>query len=62
MTFTGHPEVDPEEENEELGLHGRLAFLPAKNVVANAGWEGSSTWCGFTARCGRRWFSDRTWS
>ena len=39
MTFTGHPEVDPEEENEELGLHGRLAFLPAKNVVANAGWE-----------------------
>ena len=40
MTFTGHPEVDPEEENEELGLHGRLAFLPAKNVVANAGWEG----------------------
>ena len=40
MTFTGHPEVDPEEENEELGLHGRLAFLPAKNVAANAGWEG----------------------
>ena len=40
MTFTGHPEVDPEEENEELGLHGRLAFLPAKNVVTNAGWEG----------------------
>ena len=25
---------------KELGLHGRLAFLPAKNVVANAGWEG----------------------
>ncbi|MEZ4709398.1 MAG: aldose 1-epimerase family protein [Caldilineaceae bacterium] len=40
MTFTGHPEVDPEEENEELGLHGRLANLPAKNVVADAGWEG----------------------
>ena len=40
MTFTGHPEVDPEEENEELGLHGRLAFLPAKNVVTNVGWEG----------------------
>ncbi|NJN82129.1 MAG: aldose 1-epimerase family protein [Caldilineaceae bacterium] len=40
MTFTGHPEVDPEEENEELGLHGRLAFLPAKQVVAETGWEG----------------------
>ncbi|MBX3051915.1 MAG: aldose 1-epimerase family protein [Caldilineaceae bacterium] len=40
MTFTGHPEVDPEEENEELGLHGRLAYLPAKNVVAESGWEG----------------------
>jgi hypothetical protein len=40
MTFTGHPEVDPEEENEELGLHGRLSFLPAKGVVAEANWEG----------------------
>ncbi len=40
MTFTGHPEVDPEEENEELGLHGRLSFIPAKNVVAASGWEG----------------------
>lgn len=40
MTFTGHPEVDPEEENEELGLHGRLAYLPAKSVVAESGWEG----------------------
>jgi hypothetical protein len=40
MTFTGHPEVDPEEENEELGLHGRLSFLPAKSVVAASGWEG----------------------
>ncbi len=40
MTFTGHPEVDPEEENEELGLHGRLAYLPAKHVVAESGWEG----------------------
>ncbi|MEE3193777.1 MAG: DUF4432 family protein, partial [Candidatus Poribacteria bacterium] len=33
MIFTGHPEVDQEEENEELGLHGRLSFLPAKNVA-----------------------------
>lgn len=39
MTFTGHPETDPLEENEELGLHGRLSFLPAKNVVADANWE-----------------------
>ena len=40
MTFTGHPEIDPEEENEELGLHGRLSFIPAKGVVAESGWEG----------------------
>ena len=40
MTFTGHPEVDPEEENEELGLHGRLSFIPAKGTVADCGWEG----------------------
>ena len=40
MTFTGHPEVDPEEENEQLGLHGRLSFLPAKNVSAEGNWEG----------------------
>ena len=39
MTFTGHPETDPLEENEELGLHGRLSFLPAKGVVADANWE-----------------------
>lgn len=39
MTFTGHPEVDPEEEDEELGLHGRLAYLPAKRVLADADWE-----------------------
>jgi hypothetical protein len=40
MTFTGHPEVDPEEENQEMGLHGRLSFLPAKGVVAESAWEG----------------------
>ncbi|MCZ6631945.1 MAG: aldose 1-epimerase family protein [bacterium] len=39
MIFTGHPEVDPEEENEELGLHGRLSFIPAKGVVTDSGWE-----------------------
>ena len=42
MTFTGHPEVDPEEENEELGLHGRVSFLPAKNVVAEGKWTGDN--------------------
>jgi hypothetical protein len=40
MTFTGHPEVDPEEEDEEMGLHGRLSYLPARSVVAESGWEG----------------------
>ena len=40
MTFTGHPEVDAEEEGQELGLHGRLSFIPAKGVVAEGGWEG----------------------
>lgn len=40
MTFTGHPETDPLEENEPLGLHGRLSFLPARNVSADADWEG----------------------
>ncbi|MBT4504466.1 MAG: aldose 1-epimerase family protein [Gemmatimonadetes bacterium] len=40
MTFTGHPETDPEEEDEELGLHGRLSNIPAKNVAADCNWEG----------------------
>jgi hypothetical protein len=40
LTFVGHPETDPEEEDEELGLHGRLSFIPAKNVVADGRWEG----------------------
>jgi hypothetical protein len=40
LIFTGHPEVDPEEENEELGLHGRLSFIPAKGVLAEGNWEG----------------------
>lgn len=40
LTFTGHPEIDPEEENVELGLHGRLAFIPAKGVLAEGNWEG----------------------
>jgi len=41
MTFTGHPETDPEEENEELGLHGRLSFLPARQVHTDGQWDGN---------------------
>ena len=40
LTFVGHPETDPEAEDEELGLHGRLAYIPAKQVVAGGAWEG----------------------
>ena len=40
LTFVGHPEVDPQEEEEELPLHGRLSYIPAKNVLAEGGWEG----------------------
>ena len=40
ITFTGHPEIDPEEENEELGLHGRLSYIPARQVAASTAWEG----------------------
>ena len=39
MTFVGHPEVDPQQENEELGLHGRLSYTPAKQVRARGVWE-----------------------
>jgi hypothetical protein len=42
LTFVGHPETDPEEENMELGLHGRLSFIPAKRVVVDEGWEGEN--------------------
>ena len=34
LTFVGHPEVDPEEEDTELPLHGRLSYIPAKDVSA----------------------------
>ena len=40
LTFVGHPETDPEEENEELGLHGRLSFIPARNVGVDGAWDG----------------------
>lgn len=39
LIFVGHPETDPEEENEELGLHGRLSFIAAKGVVADCDWQ-----------------------
>ena len=39
LTFVGHPETDPEEENEELPLHGRVSYIPAKNVTAEGAWE-----------------------
>ena len=39
LTFVGHPETDPEVENEELPLHGRVSYLAAKNVTADCAWE-----------------------
>ena len=40
LTFVGHPERDPEEEDEDLGLHGRISFAPARDLAMDAGWEG----------------------
>ncbi|HIG15947.1 MAG TPA: DUF4432 family protein [Candidatus Handelsmanbacteria bacterium] len=40
LTFVGHPEIDPEEEDTELPLHGRLSYIPAKDVTARGCWEG----------------------
>ena len=40
LTFLGHPETDPEEEDEEIGLHGRISYAPAREVVAEGAWEG----------------------
>lgn len=40
LDFVGHPEIDPEEENVEMPLHGRLSYIPAKNVGIEAKWEG----------------------
>jgi hypothetical protein len=40
MTFVGHPETDPELENEELPLHGRLSHIPARNVSIDGQWQG----------------------
>jgi len=37
LTWSGAPSVD---QGEELGLHGRGAFLPAENVIASGDWAG----------------------
>ncbi|MBM3459815.1 MAG: DUF4432 family protein [Armatimonadetes bacterium] len=40
LTFVGHAETDAQEENTELGLHGRASFLPAREVAVETRWEG----------------------
>ena len=40
MTFTGHPEKDAELENEEMPLHGRLSYIPARDVSVDGAWQG----------------------
>lgn len=40
LTFAGHPETDPEEENAEIGLHGRISYIPAKRMAVEEGWHG----------------------
>jgi len=37
MTAAGSPSVD---QGEELGLHGRIAHIPAKQVCVESGWKG----------------------
>lgn len=38
LTYAGAPDMD---QGEELGLHGRVSNLPAKNVWADTKWEGN---------------------
>lgn len=38
LTHVGQAEID-EEVDEELGLHGRIANIPAKNICFGAEWE-----------------------
>ena len=38
MTFVGHPEIDPEIENELLPLHGRLSYIPGRDIAINNQW------------------------
>jgi hypothetical protein len=37
MTYAGAPCTD---EDEELGLHGRMSYTPAKNIWTDGEWEG----------------------
>jgi len=37
LTYAGHPTTD---EGEELGLHGRISHIPARNVQVEESWEG----------------------
>ncbi len=41
LTYLGAPTVD---EGEELGLHGRISYIPASNVYAGGYWEGDDYW------------------
>jgi hypothetical protein len=40
LSYLGHTATDPEEENRELGLHGRIAAAPAGQVAVESWWEG----------------------
>ena len=37
LTFMGSPSTD---QGEELGIHGRISYVPANNVWADAAWDG----------------------
>lgn len=36
LTYCGHPSLD---EGEELGLHGRISNIPARNISVDGRWE-----------------------
>ena len=38
MTFVGHPEIDQKIENELLPLHGRLSYIPGRNISLDSKW------------------------
>lgn len=37
LTYMGSPSTD---QGEDLGLHGRVSYVPARSVWADAGWDG----------------------
>src|SRR5205085_7019065 len=37
LTYMGSPSVD---QGEELGIHGRISYVPAANVWADGAWDG----------------------